>query len=248
MSGAQDQPVTGKTPGEKNILQIAHNKSSYTCDCCTLGFLGFFLFFNGTMKTVDFNLFFARPFLNWLKWVDECVHFQGSFNAGNCRSNCCESAHLMLLPLIEQALSRTPNRCFATLSWGGSAVFILPKLETRIKGLKRHVCWFQRTCVLFHRGQRLRHYSSTSGWREFQRVPDARSNGWGPGEAAAQGRHADVQRVRQEQIYVRRSLSTPTKSSWNESSFSLATFGFWHKGAFCFYLFWSRKITQLIYF
>lgn len=61
----------------------------------------------------------------------------------------------------------------------------------------------QRASVLLLRGQRLRSFSSASRQRHPWWVREPCDGESGPGEGAVQGRHVDVQRIRQEQIHVR---------------------------------------------
>lgn len=62
---------------------------------------------------------------------------------------------------------------------------------------------FQGASVLSLWGQRLRRFSSAGRQRRPRWVWEACDDRSGPSEAAVQGRHVDVQGVRQEQIYVR---------------------------------------------
>lgn len=62
----------------------------------------------------------------------------------------------------------------------------------------------QRARVQLPGGQRLRSFPTAGRPRQPGRVREPCDDGSGPSEVAVQGRHVDVQGVRQEQIHVRR--------------------------------------------
>lgn len=77
--------------------------------------------------------------------------------------------------------------------------------------------FFQGASVLLLGGQRLRRLSAAGGPRHPHGVGEPCDGRSGPSEGTAQGRHVDVQGVRQEQIHVRQTQTgAPTENRQNK--------------------------------
>lgn len=77
--------------------------------------------------------------------------------------------------------------------------------------------FFQGAGVLLLGGQRLRRLSAAGGPRHPHGAGEPCDGRSGPSEGTAQGRHVDVQGVRQEQIHVRQTQTgAPTENMQNK--------------------------------
>lgn len=79
-----------------------------------------------------------------------------------------------------------------------------PSFNMRLFSPSSFALPLQRAGVLLPGGQHIRRCSSTGQQRQPRCVWEPCDGGSGPGEGAMQGRHVDVQRIREEQIHVRR--------------------------------------------
>lgn len=134
------------------------------------------------------------------------------------------------------------NRCFTTFCWVGSAVFILPKLDKELKGLKDVSICFREPVSCF---------TEDSVYTIAPPQVDEESRKEfhihvTTGEGQVRQLHRDDMLMYREYVRNRYMWAGATKNLVErpESSFLSATLSFLHKGAFCFYLFCSCKITS----